>query len=134
MFAALACLVNLLLRRFCWTGIVRCRTAAGPSQYLVVFSVRRRKGHDAARCYVPHALGMSRFLKRLAQQQIRCAVLRWFDSLPDLPPGEDLDLLVDDDGLADVRAILNEGPGIQPCDLYSVTGLPGSDFRKMPSE
>ena len=31
-----------------------------------------------------------------------------------------------------VRAILDEGPGIQPVDLYSVTGLPGADFRSMP--
>ena len=28
--------------------------------------------------------------------------------------------------------MLDDGPGIQPIDLYSVTGLPGADFRSMP--
>ena len=28
--------------------------------------------------------------------------------------------------------MLDDGPGIQPVDLYSVTGLPGADFRSMP--
>ena len=46
--------------------------------------------------------------------------------------GEDLDLLVDDSSLEEVRTMLDEGPGIQPIDLYSVTGLPGADFRSMP--
>jgi hypothetical protein len=43
-----------------------------------------------------------------------------------------LDLLVDDESLEQVRTLLDEGPGIQPIDLYSVTGLPGADFRSMP--
>ncbi len=28
--------------------------------------------------------------------------------------------------------MLDDGPGIQPVDVYSATGLPGADFRAMP--
>jgi hypothetical protein len=63
---------------------------------------------------------------------VRHAVLRWFESLPQVAPGEDLDLLVEDSALETVRGLLDDGPGIQQVDLYSVTGLPGADFRAMP--
>jgi hypothetical protein len=33
--------------------------------------------------------------------------------------------------LEPVRALLDEGPGVQSVDLYSVTGLPGADYCKM---
>ena len=82
--------------------------------------------------YIPHALGVERFLKRLRGQRLRHAVLRWFDELPNLPPGEDVDLLVDDECLDAVGAMLDEGPGLQPIDVYSVSGLPGSDYCQMP--
>jgi hypothetical protein len=63
---------------------------------------------------------------------VQYAVLRWFESLRDVAPGEDIDLLVADRDLESVRALLDAGPGIQPVDLYSVTGLPGADFQQMP--
>ena len=131
LWAAIVGLAYLLLGRVRWAGIVPCRTGAGGARYLVVLKVRRRKRRKSARYYVPHALGIRGFLERLSEERIRHVVLRWFESLPDLAPGEDLDLLVDDD-LEPIRAIFDEGPGVQPCDVYTVTGLPGSDYRKMP--
>ena len=77
-------------------------------------------------------MGVERFLRRLERAGVRHAVLRWFETLPTLPPGEDLDLLVDDADLDSVSALLEEGPGLQPVDLYSTTGLPGADYRRMP--
>ncbi len=59
-------------------------------------------------------------------------MLRWFDELPYLAAGEDLDLLVDDDSLAAVRELVESEPGIQAVDLYSVCGAPGADFQKLP--
>ncbi|HUT95066.1 MAG TPA: hypothetical protein VMY37_36765 [Thermoguttaceae bacterium] len=132
LWAAIVGLAYLLLGRVRWAGIVPCRTGAGATRYVVVLKVRRPKRRKSARYYVPHALGIRGFLERLSEERIRHVVLRWFESLPDLPPGEDLDLLVDDDDLEPIRAIFDEGPGVQPCDVYTVTGLPGSDYRKMP--
>src|SRR4029079_6614930 len=36
------------------------------------------------------------------------------------------------DDLAAVHALLDAGPGLQPCDVYSVTGLPRRDYRALP--
>lgn len=81
------------------------------------------------RQYLSPVLGVSGLIERLAEEQVSYVVLRWFEQLPDLEPGEDLDVLVADADLQRVRALLAEEPGTIPVDLYSETGLPGSDFR-----
>jgi hypothetical protein len=72
-------------------------------------------------------IGYTGLFGRLDDVGVRAVVLRWFDSLPDLEPGEDVDLLVADEHVDKVRAVIAEEPGTLPIDLYSVTGLPGSD-------
>jgi hypothetical protein len=99
---------------------------------LIVCGVRRSRPHDGARRFIPYRLGTADFFRCLQQRGVQYAVLRWFETLPDVAPGEDLDLLVADHDLETVRAVLDAGPGIQPVDLYSVTGLPGADFQSMP--
>lgn len=81
------------------------------------------------RHYLSPVLGVRGFIDRLAAEQIDYVVLRWFEQLPDVAEGEDLDVLVADADLARVRALLAEEPGTIPVDIYSETGLPGSDFR-----
>jgi len=125
--ALLLCLVHWLTGR-----LARPERVSVANMLLVVFPVRRRKLPEGARHYVPHAMGMARFLEKLRDDNVRHAALRWFERLPELPPGEDLDLLVADGDLARMLALLESGPGIEPCDIYSETGLPRSDFRKMP--
>ena len=129
--AMLLALSQCLFYRFAWPRVVNCgKSGAGP--WLVAFRVRKPRPHDGVRRFVPHGLGIAGFLQKLQAAGVRHAVLRWFEDLPQLPVGEDLDLLVDDASLDSVRSLLDDGPGIQPIDLYSVTGLPGADFRSMP--
>jgi hypothetical protein len=66
------------------------------------------------------------------QHSIRYVVLRWFERLPQIEPTEDVDLLVADDSLADVLDVLHEQPGIQPCDVYSESGLARSAYCGTP--
>ena len=76
-------------------------------------------------------LGVEGFFAELRDRQLRYAVLRWFDDLPYIPPGHDVDLLVHDDDVAKVQALLtarHAKPGVK-CDLYSVSGLPGTAHR-----
>lgn len=110
---------------------VNC-AAVGAGPWLAAFRVRRQRPHNGVRRFIPHQLGVCGLLYGLQTAGVRHAVLRWFESLPQVAPGEDLDLLVDDASLEQVRAMLDDGPGIQPVDIYSVTGLPGADFRSMP--
>ncbi|MFO0788377.1 MAG: hypothetical protein U0805_02900 [Pirellulales bacterium] len=120
-----------LLYRFAWPTVVNCaRTGAGP--WLVAFRVRQPHPYNAVRRFVPHRFGIDGLLQQISHTAPRHAVLRWFEQLPQVPAGEDLDLMVSDDALDAVRKLCDDGPGIQPIDLYSVTGLPGADFRSMP--
>lgn len=125
--ALVGCLVHWLMGRLArprWTMIAGRR--------LTTFAVRKRQLPTGARHYVPHVLHIAGLLERLREANVCHAALRWFENLPALPPGEDLDLLVADGDLPRVLAMLESGPGVEPCDIYSETGLPRSDFRKMP--
>lgn len=84
------------------------------------------------RVYLSPVIGYAGLLRRLHEADIRAVVLRWFEELPYVEPGEDLDLLVSDADVEKVRALVTEEPGTLPIDLYSVTGLPGSDREGLP--
>ena len=121
--------IRWLTGRFGWPAIIslgdgKCR--------LLVW--RNKKKHESlsARRYVPHEVGVAGFLSKLFRDNRSHAVLRWFESLPSIAPGEDIDLLVDDFAVGDVIELLASGPGIQPIDVYSVSGLPMTDFRSLP--
>src|SRR5690606_6645352 len=74
------------------------------------------------------------FFEQLNNKGCRYAGLRWFEKLPQVAAGEDLDILVGDDDVAFVSSHLTTrgtGEGT-PCDLYSVSGLAGTAFQSMP--
>jgi hypothetical protein len=88
-----------------------------------------------ARRYLSPDLDLEEFFARLRQNDVCYVVLRWFDSLPHVDPGEDIDLLVADQDLAFVRSLMSDRPGLrrtQKFDIYSVSGLPQSDFNNVP--
>lgn len=84
-----------------------------------------------ARHYLSPEISTEKFFRELASRNVRYVVLRWFDTLPDVAPGEDIDLLVADDDLGKLDELFSRSRSGLACDVYSVTGLPGSDFRKM---
>jgi hypothetical protein len=84
-----------------------------------------------ARRWYSAADGPGGFIDRLRAAGAHFVVLRWYDELPQLPPGEDLDILVLDKDVHLVEEVLAERPGTEPCDVYSVSGLPGTDFHSM---
>jgi len=83
----------------------------------------------APRIYFSPVWGVPGLAQRLADAGLEYAVLRWFDDLPVIEPGEDLDILVSDGDVEAFRRVVESEPGTQPIDLYSVSGLEGSDFR-----
>lgn len=107
----------------------RGTATAGPERFELL-DVRRPAG-PRARQYLSPVWGVSGLIERLADAGLSYVVLRWFDGLPELEPGEDLDVLVADRDLDAFRALLAEEPGTIPVDLYSETGLPGADYRTM---
>ncbi|MBL9163732.1 MAG: hypothetical protein JNL18_13455 [Planctomycetaceae bacterium] len=92
----------------------------------------RRRAVTGARRFIPFQLGVQGFLAQLVGERRQHVILRWFESLPTVAPGEDLDLLIADDDLEAVEGLLASGPGLQAVDLYTTTGLPRTDFRSLP--
>lgn len=129
MLAIVLGLVQWALRRCQQPTIIRIGDEAG--ERLLVLPVRRRAAANV-RQYIPHDLGVAGFFVQLRARAQRHVVLRWFETLPDVAPGEDIDLLVDDSALESVRGLLRRGPGLLPIDVYTVTGLPGADYRGLP--
>ena len=87
------------------------------------------------RRYLRAGLTLDGFFDELNRRGVRYAVLRWFDTLPDVADGEDIDLLIEDGALDDIGTMLVSHripPRRQKFDVYTVSGLPGSDFRGVP--
>lgn len=85
----------------------------------------------SARHYVSPAIGVQGFFERLAEEQVSYAILRWFDCLPHIEPGEDIDMLIADQDVRKFEDVLREEPGLIPCDVYSVSGLKGTSYKNM---
>ncbi|MEM6807548.1 MAG: hypothetical protein AAF696_39485, partial [Bacteroidota bacterium] len=59
-------------------------------------------------------------------------VLRWFENLPDVKESEDIDLLISDKDISKIADLFVSNPGTQKFDIYSVSGLSGSDYNGRP--
>lgn len=81
------------------------------------------------RTYFSPFWGVGGLASRLEEAGLDYAVLRWFETLPKMDPGEDLDILVRDAHVERFRRVVESEPGTIPIDLYSVSGLSGTDFR-----
>lgn len=94
-------------------------------------SLARGLRKPRARHYVRSGISVDGFFDALAERGVQYAVLRWFEPLPYIDPGEDLDLLVADAGIGKLQDLFVPWRTKLACDVYSVSGLPGSEFRKM---
>jgi hypothetical protein len=83
--------------------------------------------------YVPPEIGLERFFSTLGDREIRYVVLRWFDELPEIKPGSDVDLLIDDRDVGAISDLFTDEVRGTACDLFSVSGLPpGTSYRRIP--
>jgi hypothetical protein len=95
--------------------------------------LRRRR--DKTRRYLRPGVTLEALFDELNRRGVRYAVLRWFETLPSVGPGEDVDILVADEDLPHLRPFLRSylvPLETQKFDVYSVGGLPGSDFLAVP--
>lgn len=128
--AVLGLLRHVLAGRVHVQGVARARDDDGRGRTFLLARVRPPATVPARR-YVSPVLGVRGFFDALEAAGARYCVLRWFETLPEVEAGEDLDLLVDDASLEAVERILAAEPGTIPVDLYSVSGLPGTAHQEM---
>jgi len=74
----------------------------------------------SVRVYLKKDIGLEDFFERIANENVRYVVLRWFDSLPNIKHGEDVDMLVDSQSLPIIMKYFTHFPlaGHQKFDLY----------------
>lgn len=131
--ALLGCLCHMITKRYTLPRVVKFQTPGGGSRRMFATRVRRVKCcHSKSLHFIPHSPGLVGLFRAFDRHGVRYAVLRWFESLPDIEPDEDVDLLVADDSLDDVIRIFESLPGILPCDLYSESGLARSAYCGTP--
>ncbi|SEG05972.1 hypothetical protein SAMN04487953_11239 [Billgrantia desiderata] len=102
---------------------VRNRLARGP----------RGKRRAPRHYYVAGQAGFDRLAETLAERGVDHLFLHWPGAEVAWPSGEEVVLLVADDGLPQAAALLGTTArsGDLRCTLYSVGGLPGSDRNKV---
>jgi serine/threonine protein kinase len=93
---------------------------------------KHKKKKRVTRHYLSPLVGLEDFFQELNNKNISYCILRWFDNLPDIEENEDVDLLVEDNDLNKVYSVIDRKPGIIPFDIYSKTGISGSDFKHLP--
>lgn len=92
---------------------------------------RKHKKEIKARHYLSPEISLDSFFTALNMHGLQYVILRWYDQLPFTDISEDIDLLVSDEDIETVQYIINEKVGILPFDLYSISGMPGSDFKNI---
>ena len=102
----------------------------GKKNFLFVDEIIKRNIYGEARRYLSPRLGIDEFLEYLGGRSVRYVVLRWFENMPVIEEGEDIDLLVHDD-VKIVEEFFAQQPGLIPCNLYCVSGLPGTQYQDM---
>jgi hypothetical protein len=106
-----------LLARFLYEN----RTTLGTGGDWIVSSLLNRRGKR----FIRPNLSTTDFFKLLKHRNVRYVVLRWFEQLPYVQPGHDIDMLIADDGVPLVDDLLTFWPVGQAIDVYSETGAPG---------
>jgi len=84
--------------------------------------------------WLPGELTLDGFFDILRREGVPYVVLRWFENLPEVERGHDIDILVDDEHVDFVQSLLTDRPrkGTQHFDVYSLSGLPRSDLNGLP--
>ena len=91
----------------------------------------RREPPRKRKRYLRQGLPVEQFFVELGERRVGYAVLRWFDELPHVRPGGDIDILIDDGDVERIADLFVVDPGAVRCDLFSITGLPGTSYMGM---
>jgi hypothetical protein len=103
-----------------------------PRKLAYAFEWLINKKTPVKRRYIRKGFSVEDFFDELNKRNVKYVILRWFDELPAVKQGEDIDLLIADEDLSRVGDLFTYLPYTQACDIYSVTGLDGTGYKNMP--
>jgi hypothetical protein len=96
--------------------------------------IRRKKVIRKARVYVKKGIGRMEFFEILNRRKIEYVLLRWWEDLPEIPPGEDMDILIKDDHrdlINDLITFYDNGTGMK-ADIYTISGAKYGSHKSIP--
>src|SRR4051812_39015252 len=100
-------------------------------KYLVIkiFGARR-----SPRVYVKKGIGRMAFFEALNTRKIDYVLLRWWEELPEMPPDEDMDILIKDEHrslIDDLITFHDNGTGMK-ADIYTISGAKFGSHKSLP--
>lgn len=116
-----------LLRKFAQNSVY------GKKLWTFLVKMKQMVHNDRRFRRLPRNMSVAKFIDQLNSKGCRYVILRWFEDLPHVEYGGDIDLLVHDDDAAILDSILTWSPrkGGIPCDVYSVSGLPSYSYKEI---
>ena len=94
-----------------------------PGFVLKLIHERTGNNNRIQRVYLKNGIGPVAFLKKLNEKKVEYVLLRWWENLPDYPPGEDVNILVKDEHRDFINDLVSnyDSRGVK-CDIYTVRG------------
>lgn len=94
-----------------------------PDFALKLIHEKTGKNDRIQRVYLKNGIGPVTFLKQLNEKKVDYVLLRWWENLPDYPPGEDVNILVKDEHRDLINEVVSvyDSRGVK-CDIYTVSG------------
>lgn len=86
------------------------------------------------RVYIKEGISRMEFFGILHDRNVEYVLLRWWHNLPEIPEGEDMDILIKDehrDLINDLIVFYNNGTDLK-CDFYTITGSKYGSRRNIP--
>jgi len=86
------------------------------------------------RVYIKEGISRMEFFEILHERKVEYVLLRWWHNLPEIPEGEDMDILIKDehrDLLNDLIVFYDNGTDLK-CDLYTIAGSKHGSRRNIP--
>lgn len=77
------------------------------------------------RYYLNKGIKVDQFFIELKNRHIRYSILRWWEDLPNIAPGEDIDILIQGDDFLKLSDLVNKISGSTKIDFYSDDGRHG---------
>jgi hypothetical protein len=131
---------NLIFILLIW-AIARIAKKAGPLTdfkidglnipRIIQIKLNRPRSKPATRWHIQRSRTLD-FFETLNTSKIQYVILRWWEKCENLPCDEDIDILISEYDIGKAGEIASIYFGVGSVDMYSSTGLPGSDWRSLP--
>lgn len=92
------------------------------------------KPKKSPRVFIKEGISRTKFFDILHERNVKYVLLRWWQDYPEIPEGEDMDILIPDNDrekLDDLVVFYDNGTGLK-CDIYTIEGGNYGSHKNLP--